>query len=158
MKRVIILSLLLFCAFNSNAQTTLSVTGGEATGSGGKVSYTVGQVLYTTYTGNDGFIVLGVQQPYEISVVTSIEEIINFDISIVAYPNPTSHLLKLRIETKQSDTFFYRFFDLNGRLLLSEKVRDFETTIDVGNMPSAIYILKIYSDYKEIKSFRIIKN
>jgi hypothetical protein len=39
--------------------------GGEATGSGGSVSYSVGQVVYTTNTGINGSVAQGVQQPYE---------------------------------------------------------------------------------------------
>ena len=56
------------------AQTSVNATGGDASGSGGSVSYSVGQVVYTTNTGTSGSVAQGVQQPYEISVVTAIEE------------------------------------------------------------------------------------
>jgi hypothetical protein len=48
------------------AQQTIPATGGLATGSGGTVSYTVGQVADTTQTGSGGTVTQGVQQPFEI--------------------------------------------------------------------------------------------
>ena len=56
------------------AQTSVNATGGDASGGGGSVSYSVGQVVYTTHTGTSGSVAEGVQQPYEISVVTGLEE------------------------------------------------------------------------------------
>ena len=60
------------------AQESANVSGGEATGSGGTVSYTIGQVAYTNHTGTNGNINQGVQQPYEIYLVGINIEILNF--------------------------------------------------------------------------------
>ena len=57
------------------AQESTQTSGGEATGEGGTVNYTVGQVAYDTHTGTTGSVAEGVQQPYEISVVIGIEDI-----------------------------------------------------------------------------------
>lgn len=54
------------------AQTSVNATDGDVSGSGGSVSYSVGQVVYTTHTGTSGSVAEGVQQPYEISVVTGL--------------------------------------------------------------------------------------
>lgn len=51
------------------AQETIAVTGGNASGSGGTTSYSVGQMFYHTNTGTDGSVIEGIQIPYEISVV-----------------------------------------------------------------------------------------
>ena len=56
------------------AQESVNATGGNASGSGGSASYSVGQVVYTNNTGTSGSVAQGVQQPFEISVVTGIEE------------------------------------------------------------------------------------
>jgi len=47
-------------------QQAILATGGNATGSGGTVSYTVGQAAYITQTGSGGTVTQGVQQPFEI--------------------------------------------------------------------------------------------
>ena len=51
-----------------HAQENTTAAGGEATGSGGTASYSVGQVVYTTVTGTNGSVAQGVQHPYEISI------------------------------------------------------------------------------------------
>jgi hypothetical protein len=79
MKNINLSIIILFVAFllrfnTALAQETATGTGGDATGTGGTSSYSVGQILYTTNTGTNGSINQGVQQPYEISIVTEIEE------------------------------------------------------------------------------------
>jgi zinc transporter ZupT len=68
-----VLCFLLLIAFGTmilQAQETIPATGGNVVGSGGSVSHTVGQLLYNTVSGTNGTVAQGVQQPYEISVVT----------------------------------------------------------------------------------------
>ncbi|MDD2634269.1 MAG: hypothetical protein PHW82_02085 [Bacteroidales bacterium] len=45
------------------AQESVNTTGGNALGSGGSVSYSAGQVIYTNNTGTSGSVAQGVQQP-----------------------------------------------------------------------------------------------
>ena len=64
------------------AQEAVLASGGDTSGSGGSISYSVGQVVYTTNTGTSGYSVAeGVQQPYEISVVTSLDKSINIKLT-----------------------------------------------------------------------------
>ena len=56
------------------AQTSVNATGTNASGSGGTVSYSVGQVVYTNNTGTNGSVAQGVQQAFEILVVTGLEQ------------------------------------------------------------------------------------
>ncbi|MBC8045268.1 MAG: T9SS type A sorting domain-containing protein [Fimbriimonadaceae bacterium] len=48
------------------AQAGTSASGGEGSGDGGKVSYTVGLVSYMTFIGSGGNIMQGVQHPYDV--------------------------------------------------------------------------------------------
>jgi len=66
------------------AQESVNATGGNASGSGGSASYSVGQVAYQTHTGTNGSVSEGVQQPFEISVVTAIEEAKGINLSFTA--------------------------------------------------------------------------
>jgi len=139
------------------AQVTVSVTGSNASGSGGSVSYTVGQVFNTSNVGSNGSVAQGVQQPYEISVVTNIEEGNGISLSFMVYPNPTTDVLILKIEGKIQPPWIASLYDMNGKLLENKKIIDNETTISMGNYASAIYFLKIADNNKEIKTFKIIK-
>jgi hypothetical protein len=140
------------------AQEAVTTSGGEATGSGGTVSYTVGQALYTTHTANEGSVVHGVQQPYEISVVTSIEEAEGISLTMVAYPNPTNDVLKLRVDGYQGEHLTYRIYDTTGKLLEAGRVTGDITHLTLGSKPPAMYLLRVFDNQKEVKVYRIIKN
>jgi hypothetical protein len=71
---ILILLTFTFSLSTVSAQESINATDGDVSGSGGSVSYSVGQVVYTTHTGTSGSVAEGVQQPYEISVVTGLEE------------------------------------------------------------------------------------
>ena len=66
-EHIIIILLIILSSFRIMAQQAINASGANATGSGGSVSYSVGQVLYTTNSGSNGSSAQGVQQPYEIS-------------------------------------------------------------------------------------------
>ncbi len=58
-------ALLLFSA-GLHAQQATTAAGGDATGPGGSVAYSVGQVVYTTNSGTGGSVAEGVQQSYSV--------------------------------------------------------------------------------------------
>ncbi len=77
-----------------SAQQATDAAGGNASGSGGSASYSFGQTFYTTHTSTNGSVAQGVQQPYEISIVTEIKEAKDIRLSFLVYRNPTSNFLK----------------------------------------------------------------
>jgi hypothetical protein len=139
------------------AQTTIPATGGNAAGSGGSISFTIGQLVFNTFSGSIGSIAQGVQQPYEISIVTAIENTEVIMLEYKVYPNPTRGLISLIIKPFDHENLKYRLYDLNGILLQDKKIESEETEISMENLSSAIYFLKILKDNKEIKIFKIIK-
>jgi hypothetical protein len=140
------------------AQYTIPVTGGNATGSGGTVSYTIGQVNYHTLEGTTGTVAEGIQQPYEISVVTAVENTEGIKLEYRVYPNPTSGLLKLIISPIEKDNFRYKLFDINSILLQDQKIESEETDILMDGYSSGAYFLKIIINNRDVKVFKIIKN
>lgn len=162
MKRIILqLGVAIFLVFSYSelqAQETIPITGGNASGSGGSVSYTIGQTFYTTNTGSNGSVAEGVQQPYEISVIIGIEETNGINLSVSAYPNPTTDFLLLKVESEKFKDLSYQLFDLNAKLLESKKLVSNETSIVMSNLVPATYFLKVTEGNKEVKTFRIIKN
>ena len=126
MKKIIAIITVLFITGLTYAQTAISGTGGEATGAGGTSSYTVGQVAYTTHTGTSGSVAQGVQQPYEIYVVTTIENAPNINLVYKAYPNPVQHSLTLSIPKYEGLSF--QLFDVKGKQLQTKKIVQTETS------------------------------
>jgi hypothetical protein len=87
------------------AQDASITTGGNAYGSGGMVSYSLGQLVYQTITSTSESITEGVQQPYEISVLTGIKESEIF-LHISAYPNPVSNYCILSMPADFKEIIF----------------------------------------------------
>jgi hypothetical protein len=61
--RITITLLLLGFGVTSYAQQTIPAAGGNSTGVGGTTSYTVGQVVYSTYASSNGSEAQGIQHP-----------------------------------------------------------------------------------------------
>jgi len=135
----------------------ISTAGGNATGTGGSASYSVGQLVYTTATGTTGSVAQGVQQPFEINVISGIEDIYGIDL-LKAYPNPAVNTLTLKIENNELSTFSYQLFNINGSMIRSAKVTSTETSISMSDLIPSTYFLRILVNKKEVKSFKIIKN
>lgn len=138
------------------AQEAIPASGSNASGNGGSVSYTVGQVIYTTNTGTNGAMAQGVQQPYEISVVAGIADANGINLILSAYPNPVTEYIKLKADKTENLT--YQLYDINGKLIENKKIESIETNIVMSNFVNAIYFLKISDNNKEVKTFKIIKN
>lgn len=137
-----------------HAQQSPTATGGEATGTGGSLSYTVGQVVYTTNTGNNGSVAQGIQQSYEISVTTGVNETtINLELSV--YPNPTTDYLTLKVE--KTEGLSYQLYDLQGKVIASKTVNNNSTNISLVEQPTATYFLNVVKNNQKVKTFKIIK-
>ena len=139
------------------AQETVTTTGGEATGTGGKASYSVGQVVYTANIGTNGSVAQGVQQPYEISTTTGVNETaINLELSV--YPNPTTNYLQLKVESEKLESLTYQLIDLQGKVIENKTVNSNYTNISLEGQATATYFLNVVKNNQLVKTFKIIKN
>jgi hypothetical protein len=121
------------------AQNAIPATGGNASGTGGTASQTIGQVVYITISGTNGTVTQGVQQPYEISVVDGIKEALGIVLEISVYPNPTADYISLKIENYEVEGLRYQVYDINGSLLQDNKVEGIETSIIMSNYVNGTY-------------------
>ncbi len=156
-KKVKLSVLLLGLGLTAQAQQAITTTGGNASGSGGSVSYSVGQMVYKTTNGSLGTVAQGVQQPYEISIVLGIEDN-SVNLKLTAYPNPTTDFLTLNSGNAELSTFNFQLYDISGKLIESRKIISISEIIAMENLPTATYFLKVNNNNKEVKIFKIIKN
>ncbi|MCK9562798.1 MAG: T9SS type A sorting domain-containing protein [Bacteroidales bacterium] len=139
------------------AQESVNTTGGNASGSGGSASYSVGQVVYTSNTETSGSVAQGVLQSYAISIETAIEKTKGINLSVTAFPNPTTDFLTLEIKEFELSNLYVQLYDMNGKLLQSQKITDSQTIIAMGELIPAAYFVKVVQNNKEVKTFKIIK-
>jgi hypothetical protein len=148
---------LLGIGLTAKSQQVTTASGGNASGSGGTVAYSVGQIVYTSNTGTTGSVSQGVQQPYEISIVLGIDNH-SISLEVSAYPNPTTDYLKLNVGKAEFSTLNFQLHDISGKLIESRKITNTTETIRMENLLSAIYFLKVTNNNNEVKTFKIIKN
>jgi hypothetical protein len=147
-----------FITIGIQAQSANIASGGNATGTGGSVSYSVGQIVYTTNIGTGGSVSQGVQQPYEISVITEVEQAKDINLICSVYPNPTTDFLTLKVVNYDKNKLSYWLYNVTGNLLQNKKAEGNETHVIMQNLLPGTYYLKVTDNGKEVKTFKIIKN
>lgn len=156
MNKIFIILAFFMCAVAVSAQTGVVTSGGDASGTGGSVSYSVGQVVYTTNTGTDGSVAQGVQQPYEISEIVAINDF-EADWECLVFPNPANDFLI--ISHSHADNCTFQLYDNNAQLIRNGKLDVGETNVPMRDLAPAVYFLRIVNAVGELKKeFKIVKN
>ena len=153
--RFVILFLCL-TVFAIQGQQSTVAAGGVATGAGGSVTYSIGQTVYKYISNSDIIVAQGVQQPYEIAMLSVVEDTFN-TIKIEVYPNPTTSYLIINIQNNELSDLNFQLFNVMGKLIEQKKITSLNEILSLDNMPCSTYFLKVFSDKNEIKLFKIIK-
>ena len=141
----------------AQAQQSANAAGGDATGSGGSVAYSVGQVVYTANNSPSGTVSQGVQQAYEIFLIGINETELNSSLSV--FPNPILDNLTLQISDYNNEKLSFYLYDLQGKSLNKEQIIAEQTQINTSSLPPATYFIEVLNqENKHVQSFKIIKN
>jgi len=155
MIKIILTFSLILCGFRDVfSQQNTDASGGDATGIGGSFSFSIGQLDYYTSTGSLGTVSEGLQQPYEILITNGIEET---DIQLSVFPNPTNDFVVLSVKNSNTDNMTYLLYDVQGKIIETQKLSGSETSIYMISLANDIYIIKVLKNNKEVKTFKIIK-
>ena len=138
------------------AQKGTVTTGGVATGSGGSITYTIGETNYITASGSGGHVTQGLQQPLEIFPLEISTPELKANVSL--YPNPTSEFVVISVEGNNVENLRYELYDMDGRLIATSKMVSNETSILMRDYASATYFVKVINNNNESKNFKINKN
>lgn len=152
---ILSLSFFLFGSAMCFAQKNTDAAGGNATGAGGSVSYSVGQIDYNYQSGSNGNLNQGLQQPYEIFTSGVEDPAIQLGLSV--YPNPSTNVLYLKIEKDEINDLSFQLYDINGKQLLSAIIVTNTTEIVMEQYAASTYFLKVSNSTKDLTTFKIIK-
>ena len=139
------------------AQSNTVSSGGNVSNAAGSVSYSIGQIDYTSQTGMSGDINQGIQQPYEIYAINSIDEL-GQEISLTVGPNPTTDKLILTVGQLKNTELFYTVFDNNGKEIIGTSKLVNSVELDLSSFPVGMYQLVVRNNEMSIRTFKIIKN
>ena len=148
-KKIKFILLLLNISITVQAQQANTTSGGDASGNGGTVAYSIGQVFSITNSNVSGTVSQGVQQANEIFTLSIKESELNISISV--FPNPTSSILNLQIKNYNNEKLSYQLFNV--------QVVTQQTQINTESLPIATYFIHIKNQTNtQLYSFKFIKN
>ncbi len=158
MKTIITFIIFIYSSTILLAQQGSVVAGGVAISPAGSVSYSIGQINYEITTALSGTIYQGLQHPYEITLITSIQEI-ECELAASIYPNPTIDEVTLSISRPDNQNLYYTITDSKGQMIAQEKIALTKTNILMNEYANGIYFIKILTNNNiEVKVFKLIKN
>ena len=155
--RKILISLILFFPLLAQAQKGFVSSGGEAHGSTGTTSFSIGQAFYAPVFTNKGSHSPGVQQTFEVSELPTLT-FYPAELELAVYPNPTTHMIILDIDHSEISGLTYNLFSTSGQILRTGDIRETKTEVSLEEFGAAIYLLKVFRNSELIKTFQIIKN
>lgn len=157
MKHILFLLMVLFTSI-SFAQRDVVATGGDGVSSEGAVSFSVGQIAFSSATDALGNSNQGVQQPIEIFELSNVDFGAQF-INASLFPNPAATSVTLYISSVTSDANFeYDLADVTGKIIRTGKISTEKTIIDVVGFPQACYFVNVKTSNKIVKTFKLLKN
>jgi hypothetical protein len=153
--RTLMLLLIFSCGTGLVAQQVVATAGSSLSNASGSISYTIGEGIAQTLSKGDKTLTQGFHQTtISVSIVSVIKDL-GFSVSV--FPNPASDELTLKLDTEKVTGLQYLLFDPNGKLISQKNLISSETKIHVDQLATGLYILKLQSGSKELKTFKFIK-
>lgn len=152
MKNWMLLFLIIVIAHCGNAQQGIVVAGASA----GQISHSLGQLGYLHLKTERGSIRAGVQQPFEITTVSTSQRA--KDLQMVLFPNPVRETLFIKIPIGEVVGLSYHLYDLNGKSIKRGRINGATTPIDLKIISNGPYLLSIYEERALLQTYQVIKN
>lgn len=164
-KNEFLISVCLVCItiISAQAQQNIVASGSSVNDTGGSVSYSVGQVVYTNIETVDGHVSQGVIQPYEISQVTGTKQIENIGLTCKVFPNPTADLLVVELLSNIDNINQYSVSLYNAKGELLQIIHDIstQTQVNMKNYDQGIYFLNLIQNgsdrNRNISTYKVVK-
>jgi hypothetical protein len=153
MKTLLIIHFFVFATIFVSAQVVISTAGETQKISGFEISWTIGEPLIETISAENTILTQGFHQSK--LTVTAIEEITNINLKV--YPNPTSEFITIQFNTLEKNPD-YSLLDFSGKLLEHKTISASTTNVNLKNLASGTYLLKIDDkNARQLQTFKIIK-
>lgn len=150
MKKIytLVLSLFTLTAWSQDIPLQVVAAGGgyyENTSAGLSISWTLGEVAYTTLSSSNYILTQGFQQGNLFT--TSVDKPLSAVNGIAVYPNPAKDFVKIRLEIQNiSGAAIFELYDITGRKVLSKELsveQSVPVEINLSEVRPGIYLLKV---------------
>ncbi|MCH8902780.1 MAG: T9SS type A sorting domain-containing protein [Bacteroidetes bacterium] len=138
LKLMVALYFFLIVSHNLDAQSVVSSSGNYGQWQSGSITWTIGQGFYQTISNSANTLTQGFNQPLKQAI-----ELVDKEIGITIYPNPTRSQLTIQTSNNFSDLTF-ELLDIQGRILIvkSTTANSF-VEMSMDNVSTGLYFLKI---------------
>lgn len=137
------------------AQQNLVASGGDTATATGSVAWSVGIIAYSTWSDTSGKVTEGVQQPYEIYIMESINEPV--PVECVLFPNPSPGKITLRLSGNDRKKLDCTIFNEEGSLLQSLDISGGDNIILLDGYKPATYFLVLSENGSPLRTYKIVK-
>jgi hypothetical protein len=138
-------------------QEVISSAGGNDTGNGISISWTLGETIIPTFKSADNSLVLthGFQQQL---IITAIEENIEVLINVKIYPNPAGANINIKFETPVVGVIRVFLLNSRGEPVKTDQIESAasEKQINMQDMPAGLYFIKLIKG-KLTNVYKVVK-
>ncbi len=157
MKRLLLFIAIINISLSCISQEIITSSGDSYTNDEIILSWTIGECVTETFTGNENTITQGFQQS-NYSTITLYKSP-SLNVSINVFPVPTTDYLEIKITGENAPGIGLSIIDIYGNILIFQDIISDDMIINIESLPSGVYILKaVDKNGKSLKSFRIVKN
>jgi len=151
---IAILCAITFCGFSQQASVT---SGKDISSANGNISFSIGQPNYEIKNSSQGVVNEGVQQPFEI-LILSVIDFSEDSLNMSLYPNPSTDFIILSSKNENLEDLSFILIDNNGKIILGDqKVNSENEKINIKALPPNMYFLIINKSNKKSKTFKFLK-
>jgi len=154
MKQILLTLTILSVLTVYGQQHIVSSNGASLKNAVGQIDYTIGEPVVQFLVKSDCMVSQGYHQP-----AISIIEVrhLNLDFIAEVFPNPTTSVLKLKLE--EFEGVSYQLFNADGKALRTSVISNNITSIDVEDYANGYYTVRLIdSDNKKLKSYKFLKH
>lgn len=141
------------------SHTVLGSDGGHAAGSGGSISWTIGETVSGTYSSSSNITTVGFLQTEQVDVVTLLKDQ-GAETQLLVYPNPVKEELKINLSGLNEGYYQLEITDAIGKRIYSTGTNvtadQHSVNIKVNEYSAGNYFLNIKNKDFD-KSIKIIK-
>jgi hypothetical protein len=114
-------------------------------------------LLYAAMQGT-GFEKRDITPTAPVAVQQIVEEPTAENLRISVFPNPTSEMVEVEIPTTEKEDASYQVYSLQGRPFLSGKFNGNKVNLNISNLPTGIYQIRvIYADRVDTKQISVVR-
>lgn len=150
-KYILLILLILTNRSQTEAQISTNASGNDIYSQYGVVSYSVGELFYTQ-KGSELTSSEGLQNGA--SIHSSHHKSL---IKIAIYPNPTVDLVYFKFQNSTVNNLSYKIYNETGNVLIQGTITNANTSVSLGQLPSSVYVCKVFKEQAELTSLKIIK-